>query len=490
MLFLGAVIGPMTAAGSTGPSYCGDEGTVFPQGDLNRDCYTNLEDMAVLAEQWLLCSDAADPTCQSLPTWEDRNINAIQRVYADGVPHTNKHGVSRNEYDATESFLPIMMWYTPASAAGSFDWANLKAAGFNTVAPARVQWPAQLALWAEAAELQLVMITPFVSSRLDDVVGNPYVLGNAWMEDPSVSPSNQEDLLADFTSYMAMAEGILPDMLVFVADVPYAPYLSYWNEWNSIGAVSCQRNYVIGEKCDSIGYDATGIPDSVETAVSLNSEQKPMWFIVQACESLGEGVKDVSFPTASQLRAQVYAAIIHGATGIAYYSWDSDKTRNRGLIGISAEPQENYVAGTTKATPLQLLQSKALFAQAQQINSELAYLREAILSPTVLPEGVFSVEITGTSFTHTPIRVMLKPAGAGHYVLLTVNVDNTVPGFDSRGFVAPVPLDVTYHWAEALVSVTPLFENREALSLPAGAGSFTESYDPFAVHVYLVELGH
>jgi len=43
---------------------CGDWG--YPQGDVNGDCYVNLVDFAIMADQWLKCTDPADPNCDIL----------------------------------------------------------------------------------------------------------------------------------------------------------------------------------------------------------------------------------------------------------------------------------------------------------------------------------------------------------------------------------------------------------------------------------------
>ncbi len=42
---------------------CGSAGTVYLSGDVNRDCYVNLKDYVLIAEQWLLCTDPALPEC-------------------------------------------------------------------------------------------------------------------------------------------------------------------------------------------------------------------------------------------------------------------------------------------------------------------------------------------------------------------------------------------------------------------------------------------
>ena len=55
------------ATGASEPSadpYCGQAGTVYLPGDLNRDCYVNLEDLEILALEWLKCTDILLADCQ------------------------------------------------------------------------------------------------------------------------------------------------------------------------------------------------------------------------------------------------------------------------------------------------------------------------------------------------------------------------------------------------------------------------------------------
>jgi sialidase-1 len=44
-----------------GDSLCGQEGTVYLSGDLNKDCYVNFWDLAMLAKDWLMCTDPQNP---------------------------------------------------------------------------------------------------------------------------------------------------------------------------------------------------------------------------------------------------------------------------------------------------------------------------------------------------------------------------------------------------------------------------------------------
>ncbi len=42
---------------------CGDPGTVYLAGDLNKNCYIDLEDLVLLLSNWLKCSDPANIEC-------------------------------------------------------------------------------------------------------------------------------------------------------------------------------------------------------------------------------------------------------------------------------------------------------------------------------------------------------------------------------------------------------------------------------------------
>ena len=43
--------------------FCGDEDTIYMLGDLNRDCYINMLDIAVFAIDWMSCTDPAESLC-------------------------------------------------------------------------------------------------------------------------------------------------------------------------------------------------------------------------------------------------------------------------------------------------------------------------------------------------------------------------------------------------------------------------------------------
>lgn len=48
----------------SGPNhFCGEPGQVYLSADLNKDCYVGLSDLAIVAAQWLQCTDLSDSAC-------------------------------------------------------------------------------------------------------------------------------------------------------------------------------------------------------------------------------------------------------------------------------------------------------------------------------------------------------------------------------------------------------------------------------------------
>ncbi len=45
------------------PVICGDEGTIYLSGDINKDCRVDLKDFNILAQQWLKCKNPEDISC-------------------------------------------------------------------------------------------------------------------------------------------------------------------------------------------------------------------------------------------------------------------------------------------------------------------------------------------------------------------------------------------------------------------------------------------
>ena len=66
-----------------------------------------------------------------------RNFNAVQVVYRQGVPHTDKRGRLLMQYDPARSFFQIAIWGNPIGKiyGVGYDLKVLRDAGFNTMWP-------------------------------------------------------------------------------------------------------------------------------------------------------------------------------------------------------------------------------------------------------------------------------------------------------------------------------------------------------------------
>jgi hypothetical protein len=420
-----------------------------------------------------------------------REFNAIQTVYHRGVPHTDRRGRPMMKYSPEQSFFQIGVWGNPFGDIYGvrYDLSVLKEAGFNTMWP----WPMrslgeQLEAGRQAA-LQVVAMGHLSEADAAKFKDHPNWLGNVWHDEPTGSfwGKDMEGKFREFQAYKAKINAAAPGVAVFVNDVPWitAPATSWWVKWNTAGDVSCHDNYPIMNRkyrARSIGDEEhkTGIPASVGLAVAVNNEQKPVWCIGGAFEVRGHGGFPFRMATPMQLRAEVYAALIHGATGIIYFCWDTYVCRDGDVMGMSPDPKVMYLdpgPGKPKASPakpMEIAESKALWMAASQINKEIHELTPSLLSPTVDEKVKYTVHVSGSSISDTPVRCLLKPLGNNAFVLLTVNLDDAV-------------LNVACEFASGLKSVEPMFENRLPYELKPGEKRFADLYEPFDVHVYRIK---
>jgi len=245
--------------------------------------------------------------------------------------------------------------------------------------------------------------------------------------------------------------------------------------------VSCHDNYPVKHSAQTRSISA--IADTVGLAVKVNDQKKPVWLLVGAFEQPGGGSFPFRFPTPMQLRACVYAGLIHGATWICYFTWDTYVCRDGNVIGMSPEPKVAYVPNPrqegythqTPATPAQLIAAKSLWMMATQVNREIQQLVPSLLSPTVKATTCeYSVGV-GLGRTEYPIHCLLKRHPEGGYVLLTVNLEDGVQ-------------TARLTFLEKLASLEKLFENQPAPTLSVSGKTFDDRFEPFEVHVYRLKL--
>lgn len=428
----------------------------------------------------------------TIPEWrKEPPETAVQTVYRGGVPHTDRQGRLRMKYDPEKSFFPIGIY----GYADDSDWESLGRAHYNTITHG-IRTPDNFPELLERYDLAVIWTgrgdaeefgkrvehykTKTWRHRLlaQYCIDEPYVFTGSsgyTSDDPiDVIQSGWRDV------YRTTKEGAqhhFPDLPVYVNLSPQvdAPQ-NGWGEWIRTSDIACLDDYPFYDRDGVRHGHCRGIARSIRAAVLAGDEKKPTWYVGQTFEHvLPDRDRYHRFPRPEELRGSVYAAVVHGATGIIYWVWDHPGWRTGRVIGMSENPpiRKNSLA---PATPMHRIQSQALWAAAAQVNRELTELTPILLSPTVGPEVKYSLGIIkGQPKTKADIHSLLKPHPDGGYVLLTVNLDTSV-------------LIARIEFASALASAERLFEDRNPASLSEDTRSFDEHYKPFEVHVYRVQL--
>ena len=450
-----------------------------------------------------------EPVSDTEPEWLRLPEPAtVQTIYRSGVPHTDRQGRVMMEYDPQRSFLPIGIY----SGRVDSDYDSLKAAGYNCIQAPHVSDEEAVKLVAEH-DLQLiwqghggdefwekrVALPGFDRDRLlaNYSIDEPYVFtGGSGKTRSDPLDEIQKGWQSAYRTNEQAAKRLLPDLPVFVnmSPVPDAPQYG-WGKWIHRSDIASLDNYPFkhkGVRFSEFSSPQTGVPRTVWAAANVDSQTKPVWYIVPAFEQpIATADLYFRFPTPNELRAAVYGGIIHGATGIIYFAWDGWQARGGQVIGMEKDPvgdpehPDEKPDNASIANSTQLIQSRALWQTAAQINHELRELTPVILAPTVGDEVEYSATVTtGTTQTPPDIRSLLKPHPDGGYVLLSVNIDEGV-------------LNVDWTFPD-LSSVELLYENRQDDLAGTGTGvaaqadetlrkrTFTAHYQPYDVHVFRI----
>ncbi len=376
---------------------------------------------------------------------------AVQLPYPEHVPHTDRQGRLLTAFEPEASFFPIGLYHALTGTFGgvAYSFETAADAGHNTV----VAWggldTAAVLGAAERADLQVIMSLPkddTVRASLD----HPHVLGFDIDHEPSVARSERQALerRRRFLERRNAIRVIDPDRAVFTVDYPTVreSRLDLWRLWKRTGDIASFWTYpVASDHVPSIG-GPVGVGETVAWAVEATSGLKPVWFVLQAFESPLANF-DWRMPNERQVRAMAYDALVHGATGLIWFSYDSFVTRNGKVIGVSPDPIETYdvvlphaLTGDTPlaAEPGQIRQSRALWGAIAQLNGELASQRDIWLSPTA--EVDYAIEVRGARMSSTPVRTQLKKTRSGlflvgvnaddHPVEMRITMKRRVTGFD------------------------------------------------------------
>ncbi len=398
---------------------------------------------------------------------ETRSVNAAQTMYRGGVPHTDRNGSIRYGFDSV-SFLPRCIYH---AIPGSFQ--GIRAAGFNCAHTYEQYGITEVIGEMRAAGLQLLKHWP-----TDEEVGrfksDPNILGWYLDEEPThhtyleMTKSGNRTLIGErYQAYLARRAAIKaidPHHPVFPLESGWIPpgMQSWWERWNTAGDVAAYDHYPLELHTTEIERFA----NQVSLAVRINRETKPIWLAVQAYRS-----NEATLPTPDQLRGMVFTGLIHGATGIIYFVYDSWVTRAWDVVGIApATPVSHGVHHP--ATPDEARESRALWAGTRDLNAELHRLTPQLLSPTATVS--YTVTVAGPSRTRSPIRTMLKQRD-GVYTLFACNIEK-------------VSLGARFDFPASIASVQRLNPDGSTTPIIPRASSFSDSVGGFGARVYEIRM--
>ena len=352
-------------------------------------------------------------------------------------------------YPSDPAFFPLAVWVQSPRNAGRY-----KAIGINTY----------VALWRGPTDEQLDALERagmrVICHQNEAGLRNKHRRSIiAWMHgdepdnaqprrgggyDPPILP---EKIVADYGGIRA-ADPTRPVFLNLGQGVA-------WDQWIGRGT---RRNhpedypeYLKG--CDIASFDIYPVThESPEVAGNLwyvgrgvarlrewTQGQKPVW----ACIETTRVNNPDALPTPRQVRAEVWIAIAHGATGIIYFCHEFKPREIE--AGLLTHPE---IMGAVKA-----------------VNAEVTALAPVLNSPAV-DDGV----TVTSSPADVPIRALCKRHGGATYVVATSLRDEP-----ARGTFAVAGVK------DAVVEVV-----NEDRSIRATDGRFEDDFDGYGVHVYRI----
>ncbi len=390
--------------------------------------------------------------CTSAPQLELPDSPA-QGIYRAGVPHTDREGRRLMAFEAGRSFLPIGIYHGLQGDhfGRRYELADLTAAGFNTAHLWQVQDIPAAVSAAQRSGLQVILPAP-TEAELETVAGNPAIL--AWLgeDEPSqyVPAAKTATRIKEFQELRArLQRRDMAERPVFVMEPAGISQrqASTWRQWIVQGDVAVHFNYPFARQFAPV-RTIERVAVSVRRAVQLNDARKPVWFVYQAFA----GQAGWTMPEPIQMRSMVYAALIHGATGVMAFGLDSYAMRDGHVVGIAPQPAASYGPtpdyDNSARPPLevddaQLAKSRRLWHAVERLNGELKELTPVILSPTAAL--AVEVEHRGPSVTSMPVRILLKRLPDGSHVMLAVNLDDA-------------PLDVSFRFPADITAVRRRFD--------------------------------
>lgn len=410
---------------------------------------------------------------------------AVQSHHSDGVPYvTDVGGVSLAPHTGGGKVQRVLYHALAGHLNGrNYSLEFVRRAGFTAVHPWEGQDIASFLNAARAVELGVVPHNPN-----DDIVFNADRSGVlAWYlhEEPTLRfpPEQQSELLENFRNRREELRAIDPKRPVFaLLGPPLDRVRPLWDQWAKEGDLSVHDNYAVHDRISEFSNPVRHVARSVSFTRSLIPSDRPLWFVIQAFSSEDRGWM---MPTPHEYRGMAMAALIHGASGLVTFAFDSFVTRDDQVLGIAPEPMSNYGAelpdynGDGKAhriaTDSELSQSILLWNSVASFNRYLEKVDRLLLLPN--QSGELTVIAPAADGLDNPVRVALKRDGDKLYAF--------VVNLLSRQVDAEFRLE-TIGAAAELESSYPYGPQRQRSILN---GTWQDSIEPLGVRVYRISDG-
>ncbi|PYN09258.1 MAG: hypothetical protein DME02_04230 [Candidatus Rokuibacteriota bacterium] len=239
-----------------------------------------------------------------------------------------------------------------------------------------------------------------------------------------------------FTQYDRLRR-LAPSTITFMANFGDGN-LSLWRDATDIVATD---PYPMFGAEPAGGYNHKQVADWTANARAVVNDARPIMTVLQFFQftSLGR------WPTLSEMRSHAYMAIVEGAQGLWWWSLGDNALRI--VCNNTLYPERTGYMNNLKSVVNEI----------------------AALEPVLLADDSTG-SLTGNS--NTAIKTKVKVVGGKGYVF-SYNSTNTNQ-------------NATFTWTTAPGAVTVNAENR---TLTASSSSFTDSFGPYAAHVYVIGNG-
>src|SRR5256712_884863 len=239
-----------------------------------------------------------------------------------------------------------------------------------------------------------------------------------------------------FTQYDRLRR-LAPSTITFMANFGDST-LNLWREATDIVATD---PYPLYGAEPSGGYNMGQVADWTATTRNVVMDARPIMTVLQFFKFTSAG----RFPTLPEMRAHAYMAIVEGADGLFWWSLGDDA-----LLAV---------CGSTWCD-----ERTGYMNNLKSVVNEIA-----ALEPALLADDAASAL---TSNSNTAIKTKVKVVGGKGYVF-AYNSTNTSQS-------------ATFTWNTAPGTVTVNAENR---TLTASGNGYTDTFGPFAAHVYVIGNG-